>query len=202
MDSFLTGDLVWLHSPVVPRGQSKKLHQPWTGPYKIVTKLSDKVCLQLTQYRRKRPVVHFDRLKPCSRDTRFPDSQIESSTQMPEPSEDSPVGTGLEPIDNDPDDMYVPETGVAQDSLGRTPTDAATAESPVHYPDTPTPTTSPSRTVEQSPAPSSSTQDTVLQPSVPHSQDTHNGTGQRLFVCMLLLVIEFWDEFLQEGELW
>ena len=30
------GDLVWLHSPVVPRGSSRKLHHPWTGPYKIV----------------------------------------------------------------------------------------------------------------------------------------------------------------------
>ena len=30
------GDLVWLHSSVVPRGQSKKLHHPWTGPYQVV----------------------------------------------------------------------------------------------------------------------------------------------------------------------
>ena len=27
-----TGNLVWLHSPAVLRGQSQKLHRPWKGP--------------------------------------------------------------------------------------------------------------------------------------------------------------------------
>ena len=40
-DPYNVGDLVWLHSPVVPHGSSHKLHHPWTGPYKIVKKLSD-----------------------------------------------------------------------------------------------------------------------------------------------------------------
>ena len=35
------GDLIWLHSSVVPCGASRKLHRPWTGPYKIVKKLAD-----------------------------------------------------------------------------------------------------------------------------------------------------------------
>ena len=38
---FAVGDLVWLHSTVIPPGQSRKLHHPWTGPYKIVEKISD-----------------------------------------------------------------------------------------------------------------------------------------------------------------
>lgn len=29
------GELVWLHSTVVPKGQGRKFHRPWTGPYKI-----------------------------------------------------------------------------------------------------------------------------------------------------------------------
>ena len=33
------GDLVWLNNPVVPRGRSRKLHCPWTGPFKIIKKL-------------------------------------------------------------------------------------------------------------------------------------------------------------------
>jgi transposase InsO family protein len=41
---FQSGDLVWLHNPTVARGQSKKLHQPWTGPYKIASKLSECVA--------------------------------------------------------------------------------------------------------------------------------------------------------------
>ena len=39
-DPFQEGDMVWLHSSVVPTDGSRKLHHPWTGPYEIVTKLS------------------------------------------------------------------------------------------------------------------------------------------------------------------
>lgn len=35
------GALAWLHQLVVPRGCSKKLHHPWTGPYRVVKQLSD-----------------------------------------------------------------------------------------------------------------------------------------------------------------
>ena len=35
------GDMVWLHSTVVPPHSHRKLHHPWTGPYQIVSKLSD-----------------------------------------------------------------------------------------------------------------------------------------------------------------
>ena len=68
-NQFDQGDLVWLHSPVVPRGQSRKLHCPWTGPFKVVKRLSDAVYrIQDTRPKRKRSriVVHFDRLKPCT----------------------------------------------------------------------------------------------------------------------------------------
>ena len=37
---FQCGDLVMFHSPVAPRGRSKKLHCLWDGPYKIVKVLS------------------------------------------------------------------------------------------------------------------------------------------------------------------
>ena len=30
------GDLVWLHTPVVPKGKPRKLHCPWTGPFRVV----------------------------------------------------------------------------------------------------------------------------------------------------------------------
>ena len=38
---FVTGDLVWLFSPAVPRGKSKKLHHPWSGPYRVTARLGD-----------------------------------------------------------------------------------------------------------------------------------------------------------------
>ena len=40
------GDWVWLHSPVIPRGSSRKLHRPWKGPYTIVKK----IYLVITNY--------------------------------------------------------------------------------------------------------------------------------------------------------
>lgn len=35
------GDLVWLHSTVLRKGSKHKFHHPWTGPFRIVKKLSD-----------------------------------------------------------------------------------------------------------------------------------------------------------------
>ena len=71
-DPYKVGDLVWLHSPVVPRGSSRKLHHPWTGPYKIVKQLSDVTYrIQSCRGRRCRLVVHFNRLKPSPDDMRF-----------------------------------------------------------------------------------------------------------------------------------
>ena len=55
------------------RGRSRKLHCPWTGPFKIIKKLSS-VVYRIQDKRpgsRKRVVVHFDRLKPCPADIRM-----------------------------------------------------------------------------------------------------------------------------------
>ena len=60
------GDVVWLHTPATPRGTSRKLHCPWSGPFKVIKKLSDvNYYVQHTLHPRKKMVVHFDRLKPC-----------------------------------------------------------------------------------------------------------------------------------------
>ena len=63
---FAVGDLVWLFSPMVPPGKSKKLHHPWSGPYRVITKTTetDYRVKKLTG-RRKVQVFHFDWLKPC-----------------------------------------------------------------------------------------------------------------------------------------
>ena len=88
---FAVGELVWLHSTVVPRGKARKLHHPWTGPYRVTAKLSD--C----DYRVKKllgsrrvQVVHFNRLKLCAPGTRFDDPspcvQEESPSQSDTPA--------------------------------------------------------------------------------------------------------------------
>ena len=64
---FQTGDLVFLHSNVVPRGQAKKLHHPWSGPWRVVKSLSEAVyrIQGPSGSKQRRMIVHFDRLKPC-----------------------------------------------------------------------------------------------------------------------------------------
>ena len=81
--AFEIGDLVWLHNPVVGRGMAKKLHCPWSGPFRIIKKLSSVVYrIQDTRRARKnRKVVHFDRLKPCPDNTRLDDSNLKVRSQ-------------------------------------------------------------------------------------------------------------------------
>ena len=74
---FSVGDLVMLYTSVVPRGYCKKLHRPWSGPFKILKKLSDVTYrIQRCQGRRQRLVVHFNRLKLCPSDIREESSSI------------------------------------------------------------------------------------------------------------------------------
>ena len=70
---YVTGDLVWLHNPAVPPGESRKLHHPWTGPFRVVEKISD-VDYRIKEVFSKKPaqVVHFNRLKLCPPDIRLP----------------------------------------------------------------------------------------------------------------------------------
>ena len=66
------GILVWLLNPQVPRGKSKKLHKWWTGPFKVVKRLSEVTYrIQHVKNRAKRLVVHFDRLKKCDPNVRL-----------------------------------------------------------------------------------------------------------------------------------
>lgn len=76
-EPFKEGDRVMLYSPVVPRGRSKKLHCPWSGPFKVLKKLSEVTYrIRHCQGGRKRMVVHFNRLKLCPANMR---SQLQSS---------------------------------------------------------------------------------------------------------------------------
>ena len=83
-------ELVWLHCPAVPKGKSKKLHTPWKGPFQVVSKLSDIMSdithrIQDIQKHRRRLVVHFNHLKQCPQDIRFPvppDDTLQSLTTI------------------------------------------------------------------------------------------------------------------------
>ena len=71
-EPYKAGDLVWLYHPAVPPGQSRKLHHPWAGPFKVLEKLSEADYRIKEVYGKKSPsIVHFDRLKLCHPRTRF-----------------------------------------------------------------------------------------------------------------------------------
>jgi hypothetical protein len=62
--------------PVIPKDGHHKLHHPWTGPYRVGSKLSDlnyKIVL-LHKESLKPLVVHFNSLKHCIPGTRFASS--------------------------------------------------------------------------------------------------------------------------------
>ena len=101
------GDQVWLHSPVVPRGGSKKFHHLWTGPFVVVKRLSDATYRIQSLQGRKRLVVHFDRLKPCHPGTRLNiNSHLTTPSNSSEQTRPMPVqpriGTNLEIHNDDP----------------------------------------------------------------------------------------------------
>ena len=63
---FEVGDQVCLHIPYGKKGKSLKLDRLRTGPFIVVKKLSDLVYrIQMEDNRKKRVVVHFNRLKKC-----------------------------------------------------------------------------------------------------------------------------------------
>lgn len=72
-EPYKENDLVWLHNPAIPQGESIKLHHPWTEPYKVLKKISD-VDYRIKEVYGKKPavVVHFNRLKPCPSGIRLP----------------------------------------------------------------------------------------------------------------------------------
>ena len=93
---------------MTPKGKSRKLHCPWNGPFRVVKKLSNVVYrIQDTCSRRKRQVVHFDRLKPCDPNIRIPQSTQPARNTSPASAPicaTSPPGTNLQLVDDDDTD--------------------------------------------------------------------------------------------------
>ena len=115
-EPFQKDEFVWLHSPVVPRGQSKKLHHPWTGPYRVMEKLSDS-DYKVKHVKGGRPhvVVHFDRLKLCRRATCSNEVDQDDSNQgksiaetQQDPVSHDIFGKDLELVEEDPPEHCYP----------------------------------------------------------------------------------------------
>jgi len=104
---YVVGDLVWLCSPAVPRGQARKLFCPWKGPFKVTKKISDSVYrIQDTQNQWKRQVVHFNRLKPynCKEGINAPNQGEKTPPMQVQPTEKSTMetpGINLQLVEDD-----------------------------------------------------------------------------------------------------
>ena len=96
---FETGDKVWLLCVAVPRGRSKKFHNPWKGPFQIIKRISD-VTYQIQNLRRRsqRMVVHFNRLKRYPPSMRTTSYSTNGTTKQPS-NRPPPIGTNLQLID-------------------------------------------------------------------------------------------------------
>ena len=128
-EPYKTGEFVWLHPPP-PKGMSCKLHHPWTGPYKVIKKVSD-VTYQIQHLygNGQHKVIHFDKLKPCSREVI---QSLQHSRPMPVEltinqstchSSQDLIGSSLELLDDYDDDaeLQLPPLSTA-DSVRRYPT--------------------------------------------------------------------------------
>eukprot|EP00731_Ephydatia_muelleri_P009815 Em0005g401a len=99
---FVPGELVWLHSPAVPRGQSRKLHLPWKGPLKVLERRGD--CVY--KIARPRADSHF----PAAQQTSSRDDNSQSATTVQQPVGQPTIADELlddddeQPTDNDVQD--------------------------------------------------------------------------------------------------
>ena len=96
-DPYNQGDLVWMHTKVIAWGESRKLHHPWIGPFKILERLGDSdYRIKGLRGKKQVHVVHFDRLKRCTPGTRFTgeDEEFVDQDETPSPVDITPACFG------------------------------------------------------------------------------------------------------------
>ena len=95
---FLIGDRIWVYTPSVPEGLTKKLRHLWHGPYRIVEELSPAhFQLATCDNRRITTKVHANRMKL------FYDR---ADRPLVPPVDDAPLDSYLLPVDL-PDDSFI-----------------------------------------------------------------------------------------------
>ena len=100
-------DHVWSHTTVLACGNTKKLHHPWKGPYRVLKRLTDSTYkIQSLGNPRECAVVHFNRLKPCTSATAEQPSALDHISSSPgddnlrkDTPQAAPIGTHLEIIE-------------------------------------------------------------------------------------------------------
>ena len=135
---YSVGDVVWLHSIVVPRGQSRKLHHPWKGPYRVQERIGESDYKIRAWKGKSTQVVHFDRLKPCIEGIQAPahvpatktrvTQNEESAARVPQPEL---LGEQLEIMSDDEEVQPLPE---AQPPAGDVPVPPIDVPPPIEDP--------------------------------------------------------------------
>ena len=95
---FAPGDTVWLYNPKVKRGRSPKLGKPWTGPYRVMEKLTDVVYRVQQEPRTKPFTVNRFRLHRVSAE--LPDNWWSSGRRVD--AIDPPSSPQMETMTNQP----------------------------------------------------------------------------------------------------
>ena len=97
-------------NPAVPKGGSRKFHSPWTGPFKIVERVSEATYHIQNTVDGKTSIVHFDRLKRCRPDirTNIKQTKKDNSPTCGSTAGKDPPGTHMELLDDD-QPTHVPE---------------------------------------------------------------------------------------------
>ena len=104
---------MWMHTTVVPPGHSRKLHHPWTGPFKVIQRLSESdYKVKGLRGMKKTHIVHFNRLL-CTPGTRFRGEAVPTPEEVPATSrsalQEHVIGQDLDMPDidtNDPPSRY------------------------------------------------------------------------------------------------
>ncbi|CAB0001492.1 unnamed protein product [Nesidiocoris tenuis] len=94
------GDLVYLHTPFLKKGKSKKLSKRWSGPYKIVRVINKQNVLLKVD--RREVVTHTSRLKPVYHQEQPNNGDTPSDTDVASCSDSEPPSTNDQPSDRPP----------------------------------------------------------------------------------------------------
>ena len=96
--------MVLLHSCVIPRGKCRKLHNPWTGSFRVEDVIGESVYTIQSPKGGKPKRIHFDRLKPFFSRTDVTDvGQNDETVKQPAAAPLIPpsvVGSGTELLDS------------------------------------------------------------------------------------------------------
>jgi len=82
MRHFEVNDLVYLYTPAMKAGQTKKFQKFWSWPYKITRKISE-LNYEIVGQDDKKIIVHVDRLKKCHNQNLWKPRQNQKAQKKP-----------------------------------------------------------------------------------------------------------------------